>query len=131
MQLEFAARGRTGHGAYPLAFELLEANGDVVEPQDLAPFTHALLSDVTRRLTRAEIAAKFHTGLVDAAVRVAAQAEISRVVLSGGCFQNQLLLGTVTQALEARGHRVYSAHQVPPNDGGIAAGQAVVAARHG
>ena len=128
MQLEFAARGTTAHGAYPLAFELLGLDGEVSEPQSLAPFTQALLSDVTRRLPRCEIAAKFHAALVDAAARVAARAEMARVVLSGGCFQNQRLLVALTQALEARGHRVYSAHQVPPNDGGIAAGQAVVAA---
>ena len=49
-------------------------------------------------------------------------------MLSGGVFQNRLLLELCTAQLEARGLRVLIAERVPPNDGGISSGQAVVAA---
>jgi hydrogenase maturation protein HypF len=53
---------------------------------------------------------------------------LGTVALSGGVFQNLLLLGTVVGLLEARGFRVLTHSRVPPNDGGISLGQAVVAA---
>jgi len=53
------------------------------------------------------------------------------IVLAGGCFQNQLLLETVTTGLQQQGYRVYSGEKIPVNDGGIALGQAWLAAmRH-
>ena len=53
---------------------------------------------------------------------------LNRVVLSGGVFQNSILLNGMIDALEERGFSVFSHQQVPTNDGGIALGQAVVAA---
>jgi len=49
------------------------------------------------------------------------------VALSGGVFQNDLLLALTTNGLRRRGFQVYSHRLVPPNDGGIALGQAAVA----
>lgn len=50
------------------------------------------------------------------------------MVLTGGCFQNGLLLSLSRQQLERSGLTVYSHQLVPPNDGGLSLGQAVVAA---
>jgi len=50
------------------------------------------------------------------------------VVLSGGVFQNAILLGGLTDALEKKGLRVFSHTSVPSNDGGISLGQAAIAA---
>jgi hydrogenase maturation protein HypF len=50
------------------------------------------------------------------------------VVLSGGVFQNRLLLTRTRDALEALGHRVLVPERLPPNDGGVSYGQAAVAA---
>jgi hydrogenase maturation protein HypF len=50
------------------------------------------------------------------------------VVLSGGCFQNSYLVERAAPALEALGFSVYTHQRVPPNDGGIALGQAVLTA---
>jgi hydrogenase maturation protein HypF len=59
---------------------------------------------------------------------VARHVDLRRIVLCGGCFQNQLLTGSLTRALEAAGHIAYLPGQIPGNDAGISAGQAAVAA---
>jgi hydrogenase maturation protein HypF len=52
---------------------------------------------------------------------------LDRVVLSGGVFQNSLLLNSTLDCLEKEGFRVWTNEGVPPNDGGISLGQAAVA----
>jgi hydrogenase maturation protein HypF len=64
-------------------------------------------------------------------VRVCAERRLDSVVLSGGVFQNRMLLEAVTDAAESAGLRVLIPERLPPNDGGISFGQAAVAAaRH-
>jgi hydrogenase maturation protein HypF len=126
MQLEVAARRDAGHAAHPFDFELL-SGGTSTSTASLASLVDAIVSDVREGCAFGVIAGKFQRGLVAAAVRLAARLQVARVVLSGGCFQNALLLHALTAALEAAGHRVYLPRQIPPNDGGIAAGQAAVA----
>ncbi|HSJ14339.1 MAG TPA: hypothetical protein VK939_07980, partial [Longimicrobiales bacterium] len=75
-----------------------------------------------------KIAGRFHNALVAGAIAVAERVAEPRVALSGGCFQNRILVERVTEALRARGFRVLLHRQVPPNDGGIAYGQIAVAA---
>jgi hydrogenase maturation protein HypF len=78
------------------------------------------------------ISARFHAGLAAvtarACARVADQRGLDTVVLGGGVFANRLLLAGVAEALEARGLRVLVPERLPPGDGGIAFGQAAVAA---
>jgi hydrogenase maturation protein HypF len=78
------------------------------------------------------ISARFHHGVADLIVAgcdlLRESSGLGTVALSGGVFQNLLLLGTVTGLLEAAGFRVLTHSRVPPNDGGISLGQAVVAA---
>ncbi|WHZ27821.1 MAG: Acylphosphate phosphohydrolase / [NiFe] hydrogenase metallocenter assembly protein HypF [Nitrospira sp.] len=88
----------------------------------------AMLDDLRRGCRVEKIAVRFHAALAEAAVCVAQEAGLPRVVLSGGCFQNRLLLLLVRQHLEHAGFTVYSHALVPPNDGGLSLGQAVVAA---
>ena len=59
--------------------------------------------------------------------RLEPASRLERVALSGGVFQNDLLLALTTNGLRRRGFQVYSHHLVPPNDGGIVLGQAAVA----
>jgi hydrogenase maturation protein HypF len=79
-----------------------------------------------------ELAALFHESLARAisaaCARLAAELGVARVALSGGVFQNALLLARVEQLLRDRDLRVYANQLVPANDGGISLGQALVAA---
>ncbi len=78
------------------------------------------------------IAARFHAGVAAgtcaAVASVASARGLGTAVLSGGVFQNRLLLTETAALLEAEGLRVLIPERLPPNDGGIAYGQAAVAA---
>jgi hydrogenase maturation protein HypF len=77
------------------------------------------------------VAARFHNTIarlvVAGAVRVRETTGLTRVALSGGVFQNVLLLDRAVAGLEAEGFTVLVHRRVPPNDGGISLGQAAVA----
>jgi hydrogenase maturation protein HypF len=70
-----------------------------------------------------EIAAKFHNTLVEMIVAIAHQVGIEQVLLTGGCFQNRYLLERSIQRLREESFAPHWHHRIPPNDGGIAAGQ--------
>jgi hydrogenase maturation protein HypF len=73
------------------------------------------------------LAAGFHAALAGAVTEVARRSGVSTVALSGGCFQNALLLDRTVAALIAAGFKVLTHRALPPNDGNIAAGQAMAA----
>ena len=79
------------------------------------------------------LAYAFHVGLAELVVaaceRVRSERGTDMVALTGGCYQNTLLLELSVRTLRERGFRVLTHSLVPPNDGGIALGQAVVAAQ--
>jgi hydrogenase maturation protein HypF len=67
-------------------------------------------------------------GIAEVCARLSGELELDRVALSGGVFQNALLLARVESLLRDRALIVYTNQQVPANDGGISLGQALVAA---
>ena len=79
----------------------------------------------------AYLAYYFHRALAqmstDACCQIRKKYGINTAALTGGCFQNTLLLGLCDDMLKERGFKVLTHHMVPPNDGGIALGQAVYA----
>ena len=97
---------------------------------DLRPAVREAVHDLVRGASAGAVAARFHNTLVHAAAEVvrAASASVGRVpiVLTGGCFQNARLAEGIAAAL-ARNFEVYTHRSVPPGDGGIALGQAMVA----
>jgi hydrogenase maturation protein HypF len=97
----------------------------------LAPLFAHILDDLSDGVPHADIAARFHLTvarmIVDTCERLRSQTGLEQVVLSGGCFQNRLLLSLVLPRLQRRGFRALTHRQVPCNDGGIALGQAVIA----
>ncbi len=112
------------------AGELVEEEGMVIA--DARPILRGIVEDVRKGRAVAEMAAKFHETfaemVVEMAVRAAEEAALEVVGLSGGTFQNRIVLERCCELLEARGLRPLMHRDVPPNDGGIALGQAVVAA---
>lgn len=122
-----AAADPSERGAYPL--EVLE--GASIELDARATVEH-VARDVCAGVGAPAIAARFHTGLARATARactVTAERHRARtVVLSGGVFQNRLLLERTAAELLDAGLRVLTPERLPPGDGGIAYGQAAVAA---
>lgn len=92
----------------------------------------AVLTDLNCNVDKARIAARIHHSLVDATVQLLVelsnQTGIDCIALSGGVFQNRLLLEGVTQQLQQQGKTVLSPQCYPMNDGGLALGQAVIVA---
>jgi hydrogenase maturation protein HypF len=99
---------------------------------DARPVIRALLGDVESGVDVALISARLHRALAEATAtacaRAAEGAGTSLAVLSGGVFQNRLLLAWSIAACEQLGLRVLVPERLPVNDGGIAFGQAAVAA---
>ena len=107
-------------------FEVALGDGDPFEI-DLRPAIRELAHALRRGTAAAELAARFHATLAAASVLACRRLERRVVVLTGGCFQNRRLVERTTAALEAGGFEVLLHRRVPPNDGGLALGQAAIA----
>jgi len=91
----------------------------------------AIIEDLSQGVSKAKISVKFHNTvaqMVNEMCRlIASETGINQVALSGGVFQNRLLLRKTVSLLERDGFQVFTHKQVPCNDGGISLGQAVIA----
>jgi hydrogenase maturation protein HypF len=123
MELEFSIESDHDE-AYPLA--LREGRPLIV---DWEPMIHRILQDLEQGATIGVVAALFHNTLVEAIVQVARKVQQSRIVLTGGCFQNRYLTERAVRRLREAGFKPYWHQRVPPNDGGIALGQIAAAMR--
>ena len=83
-----------------------------------------IISDLKAEIDKSRIAWKFHMWVSDSIISVLRHLDFEKIVLSGGCFQNILLTRMVTEALKENNYEYYLNRIVPPNDGGIALGQA-------
>ncbi|MBD0262520.1 MAG: carbamoyltransferase HypF [Tolypothrix sp. Co-bin9] len=99
---------------------------------DPRPMWQALLHDLQQQISQPVIATKFHKSLANAIVEMVKHLRtenvINQVVLSGGVFQNSILLQQVSKRLEALGINILTHSLVPSNDGGLSLGQALIAA---
>lgn len=94
---------------------------------DWEPMLRAALDDIGAGVPAGRISARFHNGLARMIVEVAQAAGLERVALTGGVFQNARLNEKAAELLEAAGFQVYTHQRLPPNDGGVSAGQAYIA----
>jgi len=118
MLLEFAAEKSTSEEVYP--FNLIENKPVIII--DWQPVFQGLLKDKHKV---SDAAKKFHNTTAEIILAVAQKSGQGKVALSGGCMQNRLLLETAINRLKNAGFIPIWPRQVPPNDGGIALGQAV------
>ncbi len=91
------------------------------------PLIRAVVTDKNDGVAASIISARFHNALVNWILEIAKTTDLKQIVFSGGVFQNRYLTERATTVLESQGFTVYTHRQVPPNDGGIALGQAVMA----
>src|SRR5256886_1621571 len=99
---------------------------------DVAPMFRAIVSDIQQGVPASEIADRFHHSIAELLATVCfgtrEQTGLNIIALSGGVFQNRLLLEQLVKRLEGMSFQIYVNRRVPPNDGGISLGQIVVAA---
>jgi hydrogenase maturation protein HypF len=131
MELEAAAaeaRDQVACGVeYP--FELVDRDGAI--ELDCRPLVRAVVAEVRDGVEAPLVAARFHGAVIrmaaTAAGRVAGAEGLRTVALSGGCFNNRLLLEGLSRRLESEGMTVLRHELAPCGDGGLALGQAAVA----
>jgi hydrogenase maturation protein HypF len=121
MELEFLTHNSTSNDFYecPIAEKPLIF--------DWKPMILAILRDIEKGIDFKLISLKFHNTLVEVIVKIADAIGREKVVLSGGCFQNRYLTERAIERLRRSGFHPYWHQRIPPNDGGIALGQIVVA----
>ncbi|HIJ82040.1 MAG TPA: carbamoyltransferase HypF, partial [Desulfuromonadales bacterium] len=128
MELEACAEMEAREdGLYP--FEITHTNSAL--QLDFIPLFPKILADITTGVSSVIIARRFHAtlaqGSAQTCMRIARETGCDRIVLSGGVFQNRLLTDMLYTDLTKSGLRVFTHRLVPPNDGGIALGQAAIA----
>ncbi|MBI5199354.1 MAG: carbamoyltransferase HypF, partial [Nitrospirae bacterium] len=114
-------------GMYQFSLREYEGKTEIV----MGPVIKGIVSDIAGGAGVDIISARFHNTIahivLNVCLRIRELRGINCVVLSGGVFQNALFLDRTFALLNASGFRVYTHHRVPPNDGGIALGQAIIA----
>ena len=115
----------------PPRYPFVLTKRDGVGILELRPLFEAILDDLKRGRSVAEIGWEFHRSVAAMVAltcgEIARETGLRTVALSGGCFQNRLLLRLTVEALAKDGYHVLTHHQVPCNDGGLSLGQAVIA----
>ena len=126
MELEMAADDKE-KGSYP--FDILREGEKFIV--DSGPTIRSVVADLEKGERKGAIAARFHNSLALIILKVCRiireKTDLNSVALSGGVFQNMYLLERVFSLLGSADFQVHTHNRVPPNDGGISLGQALVA----
>ncbi len=98
---------------------------------DMCPTITGIVENLLAGVSVGAIAARFHRTLanviVEACLRIRESDDSNRVCLSGGTFQNLTLLGLTVEGLRPHGFEIFTHQRIPPNDGGLSLGQAMIA----
>ena len=123
MEVEFVAASEPQEEASLIMPIIAPGQGGIWQI-DWRPAVAAILNE--RSSTRPGLlAARFHNALTRCVLDVAVRVGIKTVVLSGGCFQNVRLLDAIQRTLRSAGFNILCHRDLPPNDGGLSAGQAL------
>jgi hydrogenase maturation protein HypF len=129
MLLEAAADSH-GDGTYKFGLNAVDLPWTI----DTRPMLTQVARDISSGRSPGAVSRAFHDSvalMIESVCRKLRERNgVERVCLSGGTFQNVTLLKTSTDLLRANGFRVFLHSRVPPNDGGLSLGQAVIAAAH-
>lgn len=124
--IELEMMAQTTEQTYPF-----EIRNSMPAQLDVRSTISAIVKDIQQGTSIALIAGRFQRTvarmIADVCHQIRHQSQLNRVALSGGVFQNSLLLEQTVPLLRDQGFQVYTNHQVPPNDGGISLGQAAIA----
>jgi hydrogenase maturation protein HypF len=132
MELEFAALQSECSEFYEFTIDRHSAGRNAVDRTFILNWEkmiNSVIDEVKNGVSTSLIARKVHNTLLRMIASVAELADIKNVVLSGGCFQNKILLEGAIDRLREMDYKPYWHHQIPTNDGGIAVGQASAAAK--
>jgi len=125
IELEMSSSLSTAEHGYE--FKIIEGEPLVIDP---GPVLSAIVMDLNKHVPLGSIAARFHTGVADmitnVCLRLRERGAPSVAGLTGGVFQNLRLLDETKVRLEDKAFRVLTHRMVPPNDGGLSLGQAIV-----
>lgn len=125
IEMEMAA-DENEKGSYP--FSIMEK--DEVNVVHFKQLFSSMIKDLQDRVPQSNIAMKFHRTMAEVVVqmcrRLSGRSGLKKIALSGGVFQNRLLLRLTVSALERAGFEVLTHSKVPTNDGGVSLGQAVI-----
>jgi hydrogenase maturation protein HypF len=128
IELEMLARPSSEMNGYPLAIRREDGRWQI----DSSPLFRAIVEDLRRNVCVETISRRFHNGLVETLARLARllreESSLNRICLSGGTFNNLLVLDHLTRNLISHGFEVFTHSEVPAGDGGLSLGQALVAA---
>lgn len=125
-----ALADRNETGAYPI---VIDAQAEI----DIAPLIRSIVADIrsARGVPLPIVAARFHNSIAlivrEVCLSIRQHYDLNEVALSGGVFQNMTLLKRTLALLRAENFKIYTHRLVPPNDGGLALGQAAIARRAG
>lgn len=97
----------------------------------ITPLVSQIKQDLQKKLSREEMAYKFHLWVVEAIIMVTKELGITKIACSGGCFQNRLLTELLQQKIKTTDITLYLNNEVPPNDAGISFGQIIYAQLQG
>jgi hydrogenase maturation protein HypF len=130
VELEMAAYEEDyAHAQESYPYRIVEDEG--IRIVRLRNLLSAVVEDLHQGISKGRISVKFHNTVAQVIKEmchlIADETSVSQVALSGGVFQNRLLLRKTVSLLESIGFRVFTHRQVPCNDGGISLGQAVIA----
>ncbi len=125
MALEFAAGKKITEPSYP--FHIHDNLKTARFTVDWEPMIRSILEDIRNELSAEIISMRFHRALAEIIIQMARRSGLEKIALSGGCFQNKLLLEYTVELLKANRFKPYWHQRVPPNDGGISLGQVAAA----